>query len=205
MSSLVPLMPGEVSLVLERATPPRPMVVKVLLFVLLGPAVVLTVLAAPIAGFVTKSWLVALALLAGAVLTAGLGWLISSLSLRALAASAVHVELTSHRAITERQSVVTQTAWSDVVALSALRSAGVDLVGDVTWFDLAALVVDVALSASAEAKRPTAAAYWSGATGLVLKTRNGVVHTVPTSRAAAVGASLARALAGSRLPLRALP
>lgn len=204
MGSLVSLMPGEVSLLLERATPPRPMMVKVLLVVMLGPAVVLTVLAAPIAGVVTKSWLVGLALLVGAALTAALGWLISSLSLRALAAGAVHVELTSLRAITERQGVVTQTPWSEVVALSALRG-GADVAGEVTWFDLAALVVDVALTASANQRQPTAEAFWSGATGLVLKTRSGVVHTVPTLRAPAIGASLARALAAARVPLSSLP
>lgn len=205
MGSLVPLMPGEHSLLLERATPPRPMVVKVLLFVVLGPAVVLTLLAAPIVGFITKSWLVALALVGAAALTAGLGWLITTLSMAALASRAVHVELTSHRAITERQGVVLQTPWTDVVAISALRGDGVDVVGDVTWFDLAALVVDLALSASADSKHPTADAYWSGATGLVLKTRAGVVHRVPTPRAAVLGAALARALAAARLPLASLP
>lgn len=204
MGSLVPLMPGEASLVLERATPPRPLVVKVLLFVMLGPAVVLTVLAAPVAGFLTKSWLVALALLAGAALTAALGWLISTLSLSVLASNSVHVELTTHRAITQRVGVVTQTPWSEVVALSALRGA-VDVVGEVTWFDLAALVVDVALNVSANTQHPTSPGFWSGATGLVLKTRDGRVHTIPTPRAASVGASLAAALATSRLPLTSLP
>ena len=202
--SLLPLVPGEVSLLLERASAPRPLVVKVLLFILIGPGVGLTLLAAPIVGLVTKSWLVVVALVGGAALMAGLGWLISALSFKALASRQVHVQLTSHRAITERHGVATATAWSDVVALSALRSASVDLVGEVTWFDVAALVIELAVDASANALQPTSPAYWSGAAGLVLKTRSGLVHPVPTLRAATAGAGVARALAAAQVPLTSL-
>ncbi|MEQ1506453.1 MAG: hypothetical protein ABMB14_29770 [Myxococcota bacterium] len=69
--SLLPLAPGEVSLVLERASAPRPLLVKVLLFALVGPGVVLTLVAVPIVGLLTKSWLFVVALMCGAALMAG--------------------------------------------------------------------------------------------------------------------------------------
>jgi hypothetical protein len=197
---LVPLEPGERSWLLERAAPPRPLVVTVLLGVLLGPAVVLTALAAPIAGWLLRSWVVAVALLAGAALTAGLGWLIAVLARAALAARAVDAQLTTARAITARGEKVEQLRWSDVTAVAALRAPGVEVVGDVTWLDVAALAVELALDGAAERHAATTEAYWRDATGLVLRGRDGRVLTVPTLSAPKAGLEVVRALAGKRAP-----
>ncbi len=197
---LVELEPGEALLVLERPTAPRPVIVKGLLLVLLGPGVVGSLLAAPIAGGLAKSWWVALVFVAAAGLLAGLGWLIARLTTSLLEARVVHVQLTTKGCVTARGSRVDSMAWSEVAALRALRQPGVDAAGAVGWLELAALVVDVAVDAAAESKSPTSRAYWAGAAGLVLKGKDGRVVEVPCSKVTDLGPELVRALAEGRAP-----
>lgn len=172
----------------------------VFLGVLLGPAVLLSVVAAPIVGWLLHSWLVGLALVGGAALTAALGWLIAALTRAVMTTQDVSVQFTTSRAIARRGTRVEELRWHDVVAVAAQRGSGVDAVGEVMWLDVAALVVGLTLNAAAERSAPTTSAFWHDATGLILRGQDGRVLTLPTRSAASVGLEVVRALAEKRPP-----
>ncbi len=201
MSDLVPLEEGEASLWIERPPRVRSKVVVVLLVVLMGPGLVGSLVAAPIAGWLTKSWWVALAFVAGAAGVGVLGWLMAKLSTAMIEARSVNVQLTTKRCVVERRGGVEQLAWSEIAAVRALRQPGIDGAGEVTWLDVAGLVVDLAVDSAAERKSPTTAAYWSGAAGMVLRGKDGRVLEVPCAKATGLGPELVRALVEKRTPV----
>lgn len=202
MNELEPIVesePHETTLFLERPPPVRPAVLTVMMVVLIGPGVGGTLVAAPIAGWLTKSWWVVGLFVLAAAAVAGLGWLIARLSMAAMRARHVNVQLTTERCVIERHDRVEQLAWTEVAALRALRQPGSGA-GDVVWLDVAGLVLDLALDAAAERKAPTSAGYWSGAGGLVLRGKDGRELTVPSARVTSWGPELVRALAERRAP-----
>lgn len=197
---VVGLEPGEALVFLDRPAPPRPVIVKVVLVVLMGPGAMGALLGAPLAGWLTKSWWVAALFVASAVVVAGLGWATAKLTTSLLEARVVHVQVTTKRCVTARQQRVESMAWSEVAAIRALRQPGADSVGEVSWLDVAGLLVELAVDAHAESKAPTSQAYWLGAAGFVLRGKDGRVMPVPCAKVASVGPELVRALAEGRAP-----
>ena len=99
-----------------------------------------------------------------------------------------------------RSGVVDQLRRSDVTAVAAPRAPGAELVGDVTWLDVAALAVGLALDAAADRHPPASPEYWRDAAGLVLKGRDGRVLVLPMAAAPFAGLEVVQALAERRSP-----
>lgn len=198
MTTLAPLHEGEVTLVLEQADAARPKLVKAVMAVILGPAVLVTLLALPIA--LLFSLYLAAALFVGGLFIIAIGLGIGSLATKTIEARAVDVQLTNQRALTRRGERLEEVRWADVAQLSALRGGSADVTGDVVWLDLAAIVIDAAVDAHAEKQPITTSRYWNGAAGLALKTKSGGVMRVPLQSASTWGLRVVTALAQGKQP-----
>lgn len=189
------LMPGEEVLVLE-APPPGPAGFgRLLVWLVFGPAALVSLGASVVLGLLAGSWLWFCGLGAGAALLGVAGSVLGMLaSARRRAGPRSTAQVTNLRAIVRRPGRIDQAMWSEVVGISAQRPSGASTAGGTAFFEVAALAAHAALDASSERRPATTPEYWSGAVGVHLKRADGAVVTLETSDAPDLGLRLARAL-----------